>query len=57
MPIPSEPVFAAMNGVLTSGWPGSPFSWRSFGSSSNGSRPVAMSNEYSAGASWPFDEK
>ena len=49
MPMPSEPVLAAMNGVLTSGWPGSPFNWRSFGSRSKPSFSIAISSEYSAG--------
>ena len=55
--MPSEPVLVAMNGVPTSGWPGSPFNWRSFGSRSKPSFSIAISSEYSAGASWPFDEK
>jgi hypothetical protein len=53
--MPSEPVLVAMYGVLTSGWPGNPFNWRSFGSSEKSSFSSAISSEYSAGASCPFD--
>ena len=57
MPMPSDPVLAAMNGVSTSGWPGSPANGAGWCSRSKSSFSSAISSEYSAGASWPFDEK
>ena len=57
IPMPSEPVLVAMNGVATSGCPGSPPSRRRRCRRSKSSFPSAMSSEYSAGASCPFDEK
>ena len=57
MPMPSDPVLVAMNGVLTSGWPGRPLRRRNCGNRSKPSFSMAISSEYNAGASWPFDEK
>ncbi len=57
IPIPSEPVFAAMNGVSTSGCPGRPPRRRKRWSSVKSSFSRAIRSEYSAGTSWPFDEK
>ena len=57
MPMPSEPVLVATKGVPTSGCPGSPLRRRSCGNRSKPSFSMPISSEYSAGASWPFDEK
>ena len=56
--MPSEPVLVTTWGVVrTSGCPGRPPRRRSWWIRSKSSLPSAISSAYSAGASWPLEEK